>query len=772
MINSLPAIWAVRAILIPVVSSLAPSIISPLVSTDLNYSFVLESSAFSLLDPEDSHEFTWWELSTLSDFSVIEKSSTSSLINKTDWTVSGLLTNTTYYARVRYSGGSLPMTNWSNTFVFNTKNVIDTSTTWIFDDFNGPAGSFENHLTAEGYGWASFEAFNSVRINDVALNLDGLGNAVSNNALNKSVYNSQVVEGETVYAEFNLCDGVVTTPVPESNYYVEIAFHAPATSTLGGAARRSRVSLMARIQNAVVKDQPFVDYALVFSNTELILWIGGGDGWSGTLVDPVTGASNVSPILITQLPYDISVAKDYVFRIEVEGIETRAYLNNIHVATRCLYDSWSTSTFQDFINQKYVGFAIVSNHEWVIHKTEPLADYFHSDPYTIVPIDDPYIGSFEPSSLNLKIAYFKAGSLTSNRTRHWVYDDFDGLAGSIENHLTVEGYKWAPFQFTDNTRTISGSTLDIDGLGNARPIVDIENGNSTWCDGVPMVTLPDSDYYAEVAFSAPETTVLDIWRKTRICLMLRIKTMPDPIYGRIDGNSFIDYDFVFSDDLSTNTNIVLQIGNMGGQITGSNISLPVLRDPLDPLGLPPGPLGYIYDGPEFKEYVFRVEVQGAEARAYINNNLISTNVIDVAGWGVEILDARHAGFAIISETQNATGRNWEPFVHYFKVGPLNDVPRITFPLISLDLDYTFSLTSSPAVNFNSSASHVSSDWEISLLEDFSVLVQSIYNSTANKRSWVVSNLAPNTLHVVRVRYNYSDLTSSEWSEFHSYTTKI
>jgi phosphodiesterase/alkaline phosphatase D-like protein len=98
-----------------------PSILSPVNNTQDNL-FVLNavSSAFEQ-QGNLSHISSTWELATNSSFSSIVTRLSKDTINKTSWTVPGLLTNTDYYVRVKYHSEFDLESSWSNSVTFRTK---------------------------------------------------------------------------------------------------------------------------------------------------------------------------------------------------------------------------------------------------------------------------------------------------------------------------------------------------------------------------------------------------------------------------------------------------------------------------------------------------------------------------------------------------------------------------------------------------------------------------------------------------------------------------
>jgi len=97
-----------------------PSITSPTTgATGLMPSMTLSGSAFGVTGASDTHASSTWQIATDPGFTNIAVESVNSTTNKTSWTVN-LNLNTTYYARVRYTGTTYGTSNWSSTISFST----------------------------------------------------------------------------------------------------------------------------------------------------------------------------------------------------------------------------------------------------------------------------------------------------------------------------------------------------------------------------------------------------------------------------------------------------------------------------------------------------------------------------------------------------------------------------------------------------------------------------------------------------------------------------
>ena len=98
-----------------------PVITSPINNaTEISVNTAITGDAFATSPgAEDTHVNSDWELATDAIFSSIIQSSYNDAVNKTSWSVSGLIQNTTYYVRVKYRGSVLT-SDWSSVISFTT----------------------------------------------------------------------------------------------------------------------------------------------------------------------------------------------------------------------------------------------------------------------------------------------------------------------------------------------------------------------------------------------------------------------------------------------------------------------------------------------------------------------------------------------------------------------------------------------------------------------------------------------------------------------------
>lgn len=79
----------------------------------------LQSSVFTT-PSTDTHASTDWQIASDVNFTNIVKSSTGDTTNKLSWSTTGLLSNTTYYARCRHNGATYAPGKWSQAISFVT----------------------------------------------------------------------------------------------------------------------------------------------------------------------------------------------------------------------------------------------------------------------------------------------------------------------------------------------------------------------------------------------------------------------------------------------------------------------------------------------------------------------------------------------------------------------------------------------------------------------------------------------------------------------------
>ena len=98
-----------------------PTITSPANNaTEISVNTVFTSDVFTTSPAaQDTHVDSDWELASDAIFSSIIQSSYNDAVNKTSWSVSGLIQNTTYYVRVKYRGTVLT-SDWSSVISFTT----------------------------------------------------------------------------------------------------------------------------------------------------------------------------------------------------------------------------------------------------------------------------------------------------------------------------------------------------------------------------------------------------------------------------------------------------------------------------------------------------------------------------------------------------------------------------------------------------------------------------------------------------------------------------
>ena len=160
------------------------------------------SSAFSSNLAGETHASSDWQVATNAGFSTIVASVTNDTTNKTSWTISaGLISNTTYYARVRYKSANGFYTNWSTTIIFNTSTSYITTPS-ITSPTNGATNQGPN-VTFTSSAFASSVTGETHTSSDWQLATDaGFTNifaSATNDAVNKTSWTVNNLTANTTY---------------------------------------------------------------------------------------------------------------------------------------------------------------------------------------------------------------------------------------------------------------------------------------------------------------------------------------------------------------------------------------------------------------------------------------------------------------------------------------------------------------------------------------------------------------------------------------------
>lgn len=97
-------------------------------ANNISSTIALTTTVFTVSSGSDTHQWTDWQIATDLGFTTIVTQSLSDTVNKVSWTSGTLLSNTTYYARVRYKGNAYGYSNWSSVIMFTTKVSFTPST--------------------------------------------------------------------------------------------------------------------------------------------------------------------------------------------------------------------------------------------------------------------------------------------------------------------------------------------------------------------------------------------------------------------------------------------------------------------------------------------------------------------------------------------------------------------------------------------------------------------------------------------------------------------
>ena len=101
-----------------------------------------------------------------------------------------------------------------------------------------------------------------------------------------------------------------------------------------------------------------------------------------------------------------------------------------------------------------------------------------------------------------------------------------------------------------------------------------------------------------------------------------------------------------------------------------------------------------------------------------------------------------------------------------------DQPAITSPIEnSKNTGSRTIVTSTVFYSDEFGTTHKSTTWELSTMQDFSVLVTSSTTDETNKTSWAIDKLLPKTNYYIRAKYHDNRGNSSEWSRVIPFTTR-
>jgi hypothetical protein len=123
-----------------------PSINSPTADSSISSgSIAVTSTSFANSGVVDTHQSSSWQVATDNAFNTVVASIADSATNKTSWTATGLLANTTYYVRVKHTGAALGASNWSAGLRFSTTDITlagpttmnaSQSATWTISNYD------------------------------------------------------------------------------------------------------------------------------------------------------------------------------------------------------------------------------------------------------------------------------------------------------------------------------------------------------------------------------------------------------------------------------------------------------------------------------------------------------------------------------------------------------------------------------------------------------------------------------------------------------------
>lgn len=123
------------------------------------------------------------------------------------------------------------------------------------------------------------------------------------------------------------------------------------------------------------------------------------------------------------------------------------------------------------------------------------------------------------------------------------------------------------------------------------------------------------------------------------------------------------------------------------------------------------------------------------------------------------------------KASNGNYSPWSNAVTFSIAVPTPIAPTVTSPTNNATGVQTApNLTSSAFGALGDNSTHASSDWELSLVSDFSTILFQVSSSVENKTSWTPTGLTMTTDHYVRVRHRSTNGKVSNWSPIVKFTT--
>ena len=166
-------------------------------------------------------------------------------------------------------------------------------------------------------------------------------------------------------------------------------------------------------------------------------------------------------------------------------------------------------------------------------------------------------------------------------------------------------------------------------------------------------------------------------------------------------------------------------------------------------------------------------------------NSAFTNVVKSAmqsmnnktSWSVNRLESTALYFLRVKYRSISSGvlyeSDWSDVVSFSVKDIAPGVPGIMTPVNGLEVDYQGQLgfTASAFVEGMPGESHASSDWQMSLIADFSTIFETVNASTAYKTNWAVTGLDAGQTYYIRVKYRANTGRQSSWSAVTSIKTR-
>ena len=703
---------------------------TPTVTSVVNGTVVyLTGSSFSISGNSDTHISSDWQVSVSDSFSVVFAETTNSLSDKTSWSASGLGSDTTYYARVRYKSSGGVLSDWSNPHSFTTApatgqlsviakpavvypaTTTDLESTVVFrtSDFGTTSGTG----THSGSDWqlSVSGTFTTINKEATASTVNKTVWTVSDLLPNTSYYvrvrhnsnDGAVSEWSTPFA-FRTATGAVDYTDYSNKIVSPSASEGFAVTPWGGGVC---ISLSADGSTACVGD---------YVNTKVFVYKKSGSNWSLTqTLNPGVGKGFGHNLTTTP---DGSVMAVCASLYEV-------------VNSQVVY-----SPGKVLVYTKQAGL-------YVLKQTLQA-----SDKYT----EDMFGRSVSISDDGNKLLVGGPGSEAMYL--------FSRSSGVWTEQLKLSSPSDKTYQKFGSTVCISGDGATLagnspgwgqaPGAENGAVFVFAYTGTS-WGTGQTLINSDNSpgqkfghclslSYNGDVLAAGTQSTSYST------------PTKPGKVYVFSRKSGVWSEDAIFVADNS-------QAGDEFGATVAVSAdgALCMVGSTNDKS---------VYGTRTGSAYLFKLENKVWSKK----EKVVSQDAKPEDKFGSSVAISKNNAFFAVGSGDGGVGA---VYIYAIKSLSVISKPSVVSPINnSTDRAGAISITSSAFAVASGADTHLSSDWELSTSNTFSSVINSLLASTVNKTTWSVSGLTENTTYYVRVRYTAASGTVSPWSNVSSFSTAV